>query len=572
MLLISLFGVFEVKASDKELRGVWVASVYNLDFPSRPSLSENELCAEADLIIKKLKDMGQNALFLQVRPCADALYRSDIFPSSVYLTGTQGKEVNFDPLEYFAEKAHKNGIKLFAWINPYRITVSRSESKQDALNSLSNAHPAVIYPDSCVFAGDGRLYFDPGSLKAREIIIDGVKEIVEKYAVDGVQYDDYFYPHTDFDDSKSYSENSSDNEELSEFRRRSVNELISETSHICRKYGKEFGVSPSGIWACASDMEGGVNTKGDQSYFSSFADSKKWVESRWVDHVAPQLYWAQGGDEGEFETLLSWWTTLAEKNNVKLYIGIAAYRSAETTALPPWKDGEEILSQLDMIEMKGRAEGYIFFRYGSLLNSNLYKELSLRKTQKNEVISKTNSINENDFKILSGGNCVSGAARNILCTARTGEKATVICGGKIYKTVKRNGVLSACIKQGKTPALVIGDRFGCISVRIERACVIEPEPPAKITDINCYKEGEYDVFEFSANRACAARSEINNGYLKLYISPCVSGYIFESPLIKKVVTDEKNKVLCYTFILNAEVKEHFVREYDDKVALYIKTF
>ncbi|MBQ7623774.1 MAG: family 10 glycosylhydrolase, partial [Clostridia bacterium] len=472
---------------------------------------EESLKIETDEIVKTVRDTGLNAVFLQVRPCADSLYPSKVFPTSVYLTGEQGAQISFDPLEYFVSACRRNGIKIFAWINPYRITVKKFPDKESAHDSLSKDHPAYLAPQTAIFAGDGRLYFDPGSPDARKIILDGVREIVENYAVDGIQYDDYFYPHTDFDDKESFNKYGGGSD-LSDFRRESVNTLVRETHDICKARGVEFGVAPSGIWANSESLNGGSDTVGDQSYFSSYADSRAWVKNRWVDHIAPQLYWAQGGKEGEFETLLSWWSDLADKNGVALYIGLAAYRSAEKDAAPPWKDGEEIVSQLDMISMKGRTDGHVFFRYGSVKGSALIRRLPERYGKRTYAgVNAPVFVTGESFEINSQAFSVIGFKKTVSCASRRGEKVLVLNGETAVTAVRRGNELKAVTKQGKTPLLFIGDRFGCLSLRIERTKPVKQEPPAKVTDVNVKEEDGYTVFELYTGRPCAARSEIKDG-------------------------------------------------------------
>lgn len=199
----SIFAWGGFKLPHTELRGVWVSSVANIDYPKTQTTSAVLLKREADFIVKKAKEAGLNAIFLQVRPTADALYQSDIFPYSKWLTGTQGlaPEDGFDPLAYFIEICHKEGMELHAWINPYRI--AKNVGGRAGIAALTESHPAKLHPE-WVVAHEGSLYFDPALPEVRKLIVDGVAEIVEKYEVDGIHFDDYFYPGTDFEDGESY--------------------------------------------------------------------------------------------------------------------------------------------------------------------------------------------------------------------------------------------------------------------------------------------------------------------------------------------------------------------------------
>ena len=185
-----------------EMRGLWVSSVINLDYPSQPTTSADELRSQADKILDNAKACGFNAIFLQVRPCADAIYPSKIYPWSIYLTGQQGVAPNasFDPLAYWVEGAHQRGMELHAWINPYRITKTAAEWDKMAASSPAKQHPewTIVYKDN--------YYFNPALPEVRQLVIDGAVEMAQNYAIDGVHMDDYFYPGTDFDDAASFAE------------------------------------------------------------------------------------------------------------------------------------------------------------------------------------------------------------------------------------------------------------------------------------------------------------------------------------------------------------------------------
>lgn len=182
-------------SASEEMRGVWVSSVYNLDYPSSPTTDPDKLRAEADEILDNCVKWGLNAVFLQVRPSGDALYKSDLFPWSKYLTGSVGTapQDGFDPLEYWVEAAHKRGLELHAWINPYRIT----RGKDTEWNQLPSTHPAKMNPDWVVKYSDGNYYFNPGLQQVRDLVTRGAVEIAQNYDVDGLHMDDYFYPGSD---------------------------------------------------------------------------------------------------------------------------------------------------------------------------------------------------------------------------------------------------------------------------------------------------------------------------------------------------------------------------------------
>lgn len=372
LLLIAMFlsVSFSSSALTQDMRGVWISSVYNLDFPSAPGLSAEQLKAEADNIIEKVKASGLTDIFLQVRPTCDALYKSDIFPSSAYVCTTQGDNFpdDFDILQYFIDKGTESGINIHAWINPYRITRGGFSSKEEAMEALSADNPARALADDVIFHTDGNLYFDPSSEKARQLIIDGALELVNNYDIAGIHLDDYFYPSSDFADDKSYQSLKLENEDLHSFRVRQVDSLIYSLYDAIKSADPDclFGVSPFGVWANKSNNENGSDTHSSQSYYDHYADTLKWVREEKLDYIMPQLYWNIGNTEADYSILLKWWEETVEGTSVKLYTGNAAYRIA---------DGElgytvdEISAQLKLNITSENCSGFCLFRLGSIDDS-----------------------------------------------------------------------------------------------------------------------------------------------------------------------------------------------------------
>ena len=348
-----------------EMRGVWVSSVYNLDYPSSPTTDPDKLKAEADEILDNCVKWGLNAVFLQVRPSGDALYKSDLFPWSKYLTGSVGTapQDGFDPLEYWVEAAHKRGLELHAWINPYRIT----RSKDTEWNSLPSTHPAKMNPDWVVKYSDGNYYFNPGIPEVRDLVTRGAVEIVQNYDVDGLHMDDYFYPGTDFNDSATYQKYGSGFSNIADFRRDSVNQLIAQLDTAVHNIDPDiqFGISPSGIWANKSTDPRGSNTNGSEHYVSSYADSLYWIENGLVDYIIPQIYWEIGHKLADFATLADWWNDAVAGSDVHLYIGMGAYRCADNPT-GVWTTTDPLFDSLAYLENKDNVGGCVFFRYGSI--------------------------------------------------------------------------------------------------------------------------------------------------------------------------------------------------------------
>ncbi|WP_425445829.1 glycoside hydrolase family 10 protein [Dethiothermospora halolimnae] len=353
----------------KEMRGLWVSTVLNIDYPSKPTTDAEVLKKEAIKILDDVKDMGLNAVFLQVRPSGDALYPSKYFPWSKYLTGKQGvmPSDGFDPLKFWIDEAHKRGIQLHAWLNPYRITKKKYNEPEHDFASLDFFHPAIANPDWVVKHSDGNLYFNPGVPEVRELVMDGVIEIVENYDVDGIHFDDYFYPGKDFDDKDAFEKYGKGFENIHDWRRENVNILIGELSKRIKETSKDvsFGISPFGIWANKSTNPLGSNTKGMQSYYKQYADTRKWVKEEMIDYIVPQIYWHIGFSIADYSELLNWWVDTTKGTNVELYIGQAAYRAGNPDPNSPWHGFSEIERQLTLNSNFSQVKGSVFFTYNS---------------------------------------------------------------------------------------------------------------------------------------------------------------------------------------------------------------
>ncbi|MCD8357568.1 MAG: family 10 glycosylhydrolase [Clostridia bacterium] len=354
-----------------ETRGVWVATAYCIDYPSAETTEEAELKEECDHILDNIQANGGNTVYLQVRPAADSLYPSSLFPWSRYLTGSCGTapEHDFDPLEYWVQQAHARGLKLEAWVNPYRICAG--EHAQSDFAALPSDSPAKQHPEWVVEC-DGSYYFNPGLEDVRQLICDGVTEIVKNYDVDGIQFDDYFYPSTEFDDKDTYS---SSNTELSiaDWRRDNVNQLVQQVGEAvhqnARNMNCQFGISPSGIWRNKGiNSFGGSDTNGYEHYTSSYADSLTWITNGWIDYICPQIYWQIGDEAADFETLANWWSRQVMNTDVKLILGLATYKIEDSTYGSVWeKDGcAEIGRQIDLARSLSDIDGFAIFSYRDL--------------------------------------------------------------------------------------------------------------------------------------------------------------------------------------------------------------
>lgn len=356
-----------------EVKAVWVATVFSLDFPKKATDDDAVLKAELDDMIKKVSEMGYNTLFLQVRPSADAFYKSDLFPWSQYLTGTQGVEPNndFDPLEYAVRTAHKNGVALHAWINPYRVTATVGDK-----GKLTEESVAYKYPELIVEHSDGKLYLNPGEPKTNELVIRGAVEIVRKYDVDGIHLDDYFYPATDFSDSETFTKYGGRFASLDDWRRNNVTELVRGLHNAIKDENENviFSVSPCGIWANKESHPDGSDTRGKQAYYEYYADTRLWVKENLMDWIIPQIYWNIGFETADFEKLARWWNDTADGTNVKVCGGLGIYKAAdETDSSSVWhaQSGvNELKRQTELLRGLKNVCGYAHYRLGSLEKSS----------------------------------------------------------------------------------------------------------------------------------------------------------------------------------------------------------
>ena len=350
------------------MRGVWVSSVANIDYPSQQGLSADQLKSEADTILNNIAAMGLNTVFLQVRPSADALYQSALFPWSRYVSGTTGQapDGDFDVLAYWVEGAHSRGLQLHAWLNPYRITRDGKEE----LDALPETSPAKQHPE-WVVEYESNYYFNPGLPAVQQLVVDGAAEIVRNYDVDGIHLDDYFYPGTDFNDAAAYARYGEDFDDIGDWRRDNVNTLIASLDETVHAINPElsFGVSPAGIWDNKADNPKGSDTNGRSSYREIYCDSVEWVKRGTVDYICPQLYWSIGYEIADFEVLVDWWQDIVSTSDVALYIGIGAYRAAEAEPGDVWYGTAELERQLDMLDNSIDIQGEVFFSYASLMEA-----------------------------------------------------------------------------------------------------------------------------------------------------------------------------------------------------------
>lgn len=345
-----------------EFRAVWVASVENIDWPSKKGLSVAEQKAEWKQLLQLYKQAGLNAVIMQIRPVADAFYPSSYEPWSEYLTGKQGKapEPFYDPLQFMIEETHKQGMEFHAWLNPYRAVFNIYKS------SISSTHITKQRPQWFLRYGD-KLYFDPGNPEVISFLTNVVQDILVRYDVDGIHMDDYFYPYRigakEFPDYRSYALYGKGMSKDA-WRRSNCDSIIARIHRVVLnvKPMVKFGISPFGVWRNADkDPDGSPTKAGQTNYDDLYADILLWLKEGWIDYVVPQLYWEIGHPLCDFETLLNWWGEHAYGKQV--YIGHAFYRAGTTTA---WRNRKELPNQINLVRANKNIHGSVFFSSKSL--------------------------------------------------------------------------------------------------------------------------------------------------------------------------------------------------------------
>ncbi len=436
---------------DAEVRGIWIASVGNINFPSKKGLSENELKKELEGIIETCLENGLNTVFFQVRPTSDALYESKLFPASEYVSGTQGKSPagGFDCLEYLIDIAHKNRINVHAWVNPLRVTYGSKKYPRTDINSLAKNHIARKNPEWVVPYEDGKLYFDAGIPEVREYIAMGVKEIVQNYSVDGVVFDDYFYPYptdgADFEDSGTYAKYGA-GKDRGDWRRENINALIKgcydavkSTDGACL-----FGVSPFGIYRNDDGKNGGSATAGLEAYESLYCDALAWARGGYVDYLSPQLYWSFDTSAAPYAALSDWWNAALDGTGVKLLISHGAYRYEE------WEEPKgEITRQIEYSRSALAYRGSILYGYKALQGNASGIADEVKRVFEGEIIYSDPVTNFSGLKLTGLPSDATEVSRLTLCGESDPSKSLTLNGKNLNRDKSGNFTLVLSLKAGE---------------------------------------------------------------------------------------------------------------------------
>ncbi len=362
------------------MRGVWLATVSRLDWPPVASVNASNpairMTQQQDALkgkLDKLKSLGINTVFFQVKPDGTALWPSKILPWSDMLTGNIGEDPGYDPLQFMLDEAHKRGMKVHAWFNPYRVSVNTKPSTVTELNRTLSQNPAsvfVLHRDWIRTAGD-RFVLDPGIPEARNWITSIVAEVVARYPIDGVQFDDYFYAESSgsmLNDGETFKKQGQGFGSKADWRRHNTQLLIEQVSRTIKqlKPEVEFGVSPAGVWRNRSHDAAGSDTRGAAAYDEAYADTRQWVQKGLLDYIAPQIYWPFARDAARYDVLAKWWADVVKPTNTRLYIGVALYKVGEPSKNEPdWTINggvPELKKQLDLNESMPQINGTILFR------------------------------------------------------------------------------------------------------------------------------------------------------------------------------------------------------------------
>lgn len=376
----------------REMRAVWIATVANIDWPSRSNLSVRDQQQEMRVMLDQLAQSNINTVVFQARPTADAFFYSAIEPWSKYLTGRQGRrpEPFYDPLQFLIEEARKRFMEVHVWINPYRVLNG---------SSLSALHPDHIYfrEQNLIVEYGGKYYFDPGLDATRAHLTSVVKDLVERYDIDALHFDDYFYPYpvrgVEFPDNDTFRRFPRGFTNKADWRRNNVDMIIDELQRTIKsiKPWVQFGISPFGVWRNSNvDPRGSATRAGVQNYDDLYADILKWLREGKIDYVVPQLYWEIGKQVADYSVLIDWWSRNSYNKN--LYIGLFA-SGLEINTDPAWKRPNELVRQLRLNQHYPQVSGAMFFSakffvrniqgLNDSLQTNFYRFRALTPINKN---------------------------------------------------------------------------------------------------------------------------------------------------------------------------------------------
>ena len=380
LILIYIFvpkDKLEPKKETSEKRAVFISYI-ELGNNLR-SKNETNMKNTIDMMLDNVKTFGFNMIILQVRSFSDAIYESDIYPSSRSIVNTEGDDLPFDILDYFIKEAHKNKLELHAWINPYRI------SNNTDISIISKDNPAyeLLNTNAVKVIDNVGIYYNPASSKVESLILEGIEEIIKNYDIDGIHFDDYFYPKSTDIDSANYKEACKDNSSLTlqEFRLNTISSLIRKTYKLIKSYDKSisFGISPDGNI--------------DNNYNSNYVDTRLFCsEEGYLDYIMPQVYYGFLNSVKPFEETVKSWNSLIT-NNIELIPALAFYKTGNKDEFAKdgsneWIEYNNIISREVMLSRElSNYSGFAIFRYDSLFSSNLTETSFLERENLKNILS-----------------------------------------------------------------------------------------------------------------------------------------------------------------------------------------
>ena len=377
----------EYRFKQDDVRGVWVSNVANIDTPK--GLEKEEYQAYLKNMIAHIASYNMNTIIFQVRPASDAYYVSKLNPWSRYITGVEGKDPGFDVLAFVIEEAKKYNIKVHAWMNPYRVSVtaldveqtSLEEAQKVYLESLDDLNFAKRHPEHTIVDGANKIILSPSHPEVIDFVTQSILEVAEKYDIEGVHIDDYFYPYAKIPYEREEADflkyRTSETENFEDWRRKNVDKMIKnihdELKKLFSKTGKkvQFGISPFAVYRTHQSLKEDGWEKGSfhapgalQCYSELYSDVYKWMKEKWIDYVVPQIYFSFERVDVNYHDLTKWWNTIAKETDTTLYIGQALYQMGSNEV---WQNKEEMANQLKFNCQFDHISGTIFFTYKDLV-------------------------------------------------------------------------------------------------------------------------------------------------------------------------------------------------------------
>lgn len=383
----------------KEVRGVWVSNVANIDTPR--GLPMDEYKAHLVKIVETVASYNMNTIIFQVRPTNDAYYPSKLNPWSRFITGVEGQDPGFDVLEFVINECKKYGIRVHAWMNPYRVSTASLDqlnlTKEEYLNTLSEGNFARLHPEHTILDGANKVILSPAHPEVIDFVTRSIMEVADNYDVEGVHIDDYFYPYAkipqELEEADYLKYRESEEQSFDDFRRMNVDKMIKSVHDALKKsFSKTnkkvmFGISPFAIYRTHSSIveggwdKGSYNSAGAlQCYSELYSDVYKWMEEGWIDYVVPQVYFPFERKDVTYHDLTKWWSERTKETNTVLYIGMGLYQMGSNEV---WQNPKEITNQLTFNQNFENVDGAIFFTYKDLVKGqNQIKDEALDELKK----------------------------------------------------------------------------------------------------------------------------------------------------------------------------------------------